>query len=310
MSLIFIILFCSDLAWATPGSRQLILDIGNDLFSGPDQTDRNLTNNITVGIFADGLPDWGYEFFENTLSKADSNFYSITLSQYIFTPDDITKEVPDPKDHPYAGWLFASGTVGARIGESLVLYGVDAGIVGPSSLAEKAQVEFHRLVGSQMPKGWKYQLKDEPGVNFRYKLVYRGYYDNKGLEKEFLYHGGGSLGNVNTHIELGAVGRVGINIPDNMNHAPSLSSERVGFYVVVKGDQRLVIRDLFLDGNTFQESASVEKRLLVASGSLGVVVSYADFEVGYSYDVSSRRFKTQEISDRRGTLYFSYQRSF
>src|SRR6185436_13255600 len=111
--------------------------------------------------FSSWLPALGFE--------VEAQKFGIALSQEIYTPEDLHATTVVLDDRPYAGWLYATGTLqrrgrmarGLPVMESLRL---DAGVIGPESLAEETQKSWHGTA----PQGWDNQLKTEPGINLRY----------------------------------------------------------------------------------------------------------------------------------------------
>ena len=88
-----------------------------------------------------------------------------------------------PGDLPYAGLLAWQGTVyawDANVSDQLSLY---LGMVGPASLAEPAQKGIHNVIGADEPKGWQYQLNNEPVVKIELQRTWTLYRnDSKRLQ--------------------------------------------------------------------------------------------------------------------------------
>ena len=109
--------------------------------------------------------------------------YSVALGQTMFTPEDLTRTDLITDDRPYAGWLF--GSLGLVLGprhqqrpgstafdrmESLQL---TLGIVGPLSGADRTQKFVHSAIDAQKPRGWRNQLRNEPGFILEYEQKWR-----------------------------------------------------------------------------------------------------------------------------------------
>src|SRR5581483_5652371 len=88
---------------------------------------------------------------------------------------------------------------------------------------------------------------------------------------------GGTLGNVFTYGEAGGMLRFGHNLAADYGPGhirPSLSgtgwfdpsrlSDKFGWYLFTGVQGRLVGRNIFLDGNTWRDSANVDKKPVVA----------------------------------------------
>jgi hypothetical protein len=68
---------------------------------------------------------------------------------------------------------------------------------------------------------------------------------------------------------------------------------------------RVVLRDIFLDGNTFTDSHSVDKEPLVADLCAGVCLVYGRFKVSYAQVVRTREFERQDEHHTFGSLTLS-----
>jgi len=154
----------------------------------------------------------------------------------------------------------------------------DLGIVGRHSYAEDCQKVVHEWIDSTDPKGWHNQLKDEPVLNIFYgrkwKLVQSGI--GSGFGYDLIPHVGCALGNVATLANAGAQVRFGWNLPDDFgtflirpgsdSNAPLDKQDprffpryhRIGIHLFVAVDGHAVLRNIFLDGNTFRYSHSLE----------------------------------------------------
>jgi len=73
-------------------------------------------------------------------------------------------------------------------------------------------------------------------------------------------------------------------------------------------DSRLVLRDIFLDGNSFKDSHSVDKKYFVADLMVGIAVYYQEFKFSYGYTFRTKEFEEQQDPYGFGsfTISFSY----
>lgn len=67
-----------------------------------------------------------------------------------------------------------------------------------------------------------------------------------------------------------------------------------------------MLRDIFLDGNTFKESHSVDKNLLTAEILTGIGLIIDRFKISYAFVYQTKKFKQQEEADIFGTITVSY----
>lgn len=301
----------------------------NDLFAG---TDRQYTSGVKFGWssadldnFSDSpyaspfLPLFNLLPFIN--EKAYQKNLLFALGQNIYTPDDTEAFDLVKGDRPYAGWLHLGvGAVwkNADVRNSLVL---NIGVVGSWSYAQEAQRLVHDARGLGHPNGWDNQLHNELGVIATYERKWRWpkHEQRVGFDWEFLPHAGVALGNVQTYANLGGELRAGLNLPDDFGTAaispaaPTSTpvdgregAERsrfdLGFYVFARADGRVVAHNIFLDGNTFGDSPSVDRKWLVADLSVGAAVNYKNTKIAYAFVYRTEEYHGQREAQIFGTV--------
>lgn len=303
------------------------VQLENDLLGG---TDRYFTHGSRIQVLtkpisriadiADRFPWFSKALaLEDTDSTLDART-SISFGQSIFTPDDISETELVEDDVPYAGWLYLGFGIAANQGmnrfDQLEL---NIGVIGPSSMAEEVQTEWHRLFGLEKPRGWKNQLHDELGIVLFYEQARR--FEIKdwilGLKWDAIPHFGGSIGNVFTLAKVGITFRFGPDLERDFGPPrirPSLPGsgffkpkKGLNWYVFTGGEARLVIRNIFLDGNTFKDSHSVDKKPLVGDIQAGVVFQYDRIRLSYTQIYRLKEFKGQKRPHNYGSLGVSYQ---
>jgi len=315
-----------DRAFADDPGYSISIQFENDFFGGG--TDRHFTHGTRIECLTrplkwitDGADKLPWFSSENALSDSDEALKGragFSVGQSIFTPEDTTAKELIPEDRPYAGWLYVGfGIVanqGSRRYDKLEL---ELGMVGPYSFAEEVQTYWHSLLGLQVPQGWDNQLDNEPGAALYYEQARR--YDRKallGLTADIVPHFGGCLGNVFTYAAAGFTVRLGSNLEDDFGPpriSPSLPGgaffrpERgFNWYVFAGLEGRAVLHNIFLDGNTFTDSHSVDKKPLVGDAQAGVVLQWNRFRISYTQIFRTKEFDGQDRGDLFGSLSFSY----
>jgi hypothetical protein len=91
------------------------------------------------------------------------------------------------------------------------------------------------------------------------------------------------VGNVYDYVNAGAMGRFGLNLPDDFGPTridPSLPGTNffeptvaISIYSFAGWDGRAIARNIFLDGNTWQSSRHVDKIPLVSDFQLGLAIA-------------------------------------
>jgi hypothetical protein len=67
-----------------------------------------------------------------------------------------------------------------------------------------------------------------------------------------------------------------------------------------------VARNIFLDGNTYTDSHSVDSNPLVADLSAGVAVNYKNTKVAYALVYRTKEFKGQDEGQTFGTVSLNW----
>ncbi len=316
---------------AEPQSGRLTIIEENDALAYPNPTDRWYTQGFELRYLSPPIGPVSGAFTAPSLldpSPIREQRFELLLGQDIFTPDNLTLSPPDPKDRPYAGWLYAgAGLYRESTDHALDHFEIDAGVIGPAALAEEVQDGFHNFlsaIGPQQyqPAGWSYQLKNEPGMVLSYEHKWRfGSPIGAGLSVDAIPEIGATAGNVYTYAEAGSLLRLGryLNVdygPARIRPAlsggswfdPSELKGPFGWYVFVGGQVRAVARDIFLDGNTFATSPSVEKYPLVGTLSTGLSLFWSDSaKVDFVLSWESKEFVGQSAPERYGGINVSFR---
>lgn len=309
---------------AEQSGAQLFLE--NDLFSAHRKSDQWYTNGFKV-IWTrptTEFPDSIRNFVDGWLDRACpgercQKSMGGVLGQDMFTPRDVEIASPQPNDRPWAGWLYA-GIAGQVTGETTQrTFELDLGVVGPWSGAQSVQTRWHRMIHTRTPRGWDNQLKTEPGIMLQYRLKRR--YANSMNTFDFIPHTGAKLGNIMTDGSVGGMLRWGQNLsgfgPDRTPTGAAPAGRGAGrtflpgvneWYVFARSEARAVLRNIFLDGNTFKDSPRVHKRPLVADVALGISVRVADnFRITYQHTRRSEESTEPGGLFGFGTLMLAYE---
>ena len=302
--------------------------IENDNFGG--NSDRYYTSGVRFSWFnanihvppvidemADAVPTFD-------LNESTSVYYS--LGHNMYTPKDITIEENQDDDRPWAAFLYGSvgmATVTFDDGEPHHVDDLEftLGVVGPEALGKPIQRAVHQYITPESPdpRGWKNQLDFEPGVmvswrrRFPFVWKYESDYFGARLEPNFSV----TLGNIYTHAGTGATIVIGSSINEDTPQRvrPAIPGTGVfgngedefhwQFFVGIDG--RVVGRNIFLDGNTFSDSHSVDKKHFVGDASVGVSFTYDDYRLSYTLNARSKEFDVQDEESIFGSVALSYR---
>jgi hypothetical protein len=289
----------------------------NDLFAG---TDRYYTNGARVAWSSGDLNRFEdsptARTFSPLLRQVDvinrrrflRNF-AIVLGQEMYTPDNTETPNLVTDDRPYAGWLYLGLGVVWKNDTTRNAALLQLGVVGPWSLAEETQRFIHQVRGFPLPQGWDNQLGNEFGavLAFEQKRRWtRGEY-GRGFAFDVQPYAGFGVGNVLIYANVGAEIRFGYNLPNDFGTdliSPAGTTptplpagrgfSNPGIHAFARVDGRAIARNIFLDGNSFEDSHSVDKRWAVAQLSAGLSINYRNTKITYAAVHRTREFRGQK----------------
>lgn len=307
----------------------------NDLFNG---TDSDYTNGVKYSAISPDLSP-----FANTrnvsrrlldiIHKLPFVAYStpdythkveFSIGQNIYTPSEIEIKELIEDDRPYAGWTYFSTAYHRKYIEAgkigfMDTVEIQVGIVGPESLAEDTQKYIHEVRDLTKPKGWDNQLKNELGLAAVFErkwLLLAPEPDQMGVSA--ICHLGASLGNVYTYLNSGLELRFGWKMSRDFGvslirpaGSTRLEMEK-GFtaYVFTAANGKAVARDIFLDGNTFTDSHSIDKNYFVADFAGGLAIGYKWVVITLTEVFRTKEFKGQEDEHSFGSIAFCFSLPF
>jgi hypothetical protein len=306
-----------------PDSGFWSFQIENDLFGSSD--DRYYTSGFQVSFATTETPPAYLQAVSEALpfyKQGEVNIYGLTLGQNMFTPEDTDRSGLVVDDRPYAGWLYLETGIAhadeMQSGQQVINgFLITLGVVGPASLAEQTQNSFHDLINADKPRGWDHQIENELGLNVRYVRKKRYLIEqNTGRQFELSRHSGIVLGNVYTYIAAGAMLRWGSQLENDIG-PPSIApgftgmppfrpNPTINWYLYAGFEGRLMGRNIFLDGNTFRDSHSVNKEALVGDLQFGFAFHVRNVRVAFSHTIRSKEFEGQTESARYGAINLTF----
>lgn len=309
----------SDLPPPEPERGILVLEYENDLFAGEDRyyTSGVRASWITPSARVPGLLRHAGEMVPFFLGQGDIRA-SWSIGQNMYTPREIDEPVPDPDQRPYAGWLYVSGGLAEETGDRLDRLQLTLGMIGPASLAEQTQKTIHEFLGSPVPQGWDHQLGNELTLMVTYERQWRSRIStaDQGPRIDLTPHWGGTLGTPFTLVNTGLTLRAGWDLPDDYGPPriqPGLPGSGLfvprsqwGWYLFAGVDARAMAWNVFLDGNTWRDSPSVDRYVFVADAQIGAVLSLGRARLAYTHVFRTPEFKNQVGQEDFGALSLSW----
>lgn len=275
--------------------------------SGVRMTYYNMETDVppVIDEMAEAVP--GFDLNETT-----GTFF--TLGQNLYSPSDITQRDPSNNDRPYAGWLYGSVGLATLTADHVDELELTLGVVGPAALGEQTQKFIHtHITDSPSPKGWSNQLDNEPGVILSWQRRWP-----RGLNGDWSLDLGNnfrinaepnvnvSLGNVYTYAGTGMMLTFGPyqntlqDTPPRVKPALSGSGyfsvpdQKWSWYMFTGVDGRVVARNIFLDGNSFDDDGpNIDKKWLVGDAVAGIAFTLYDYRLSYTANYRTKEFEGQ-----------------
>jgi lipid A 3-O-deacylase len=312
----------------------ITLRLDNDLF-GSEGQDQGYTHGLLFTAMSPNLADYRHDPCLPRIGRWLNRYFDwlhpggfeqqnmvVTFGQAIFTPsDDLATELL-PGDRPYAAALLFGIGYNARKGDDLHTTLLRFGILGPSARGKEVQETWHDWIDVETFHGWDHQLRDEPLLQLvkermrRYSI--RGAPGEARWSQDVILHWGGALGNYSTHANLGAEGRFGWKLPDDFGSTPlrpageNTAPARKGdaergwaghFFATF--DARWVLHDITLDGNSWKDSHSVEKKPFVADVGYGMAITKGRWKLAFARYFRSYEFDGQKERPSFGSITIS-----
>lgn len=310
------------------------LQVENDLFANIANTDRHYTNGVQAAVLSEEitLDGWLHDIatartpFGGSAATPVTHRIGFAIGHTIFTPDDTEAVTTLANDRPYAAWAHVTLTLQTlwEINDQSSFqdqWKFDVGIVGPAAGGEFVQNNWHKLIGADEANGWDNQLNNEIGLNVTFERAWNSPdlapSQLGGYEVDAIPYVVAALGNVQTYLGAGGIVRFGPDLPADFGptriypgvggsewFAPTTGS--IDWYLFAGLESRLVGRDIFLDGNLFSDSHSVDKRHLVSDLRLGAVVIWKRARLSFTHVYRTREYSSQPKPDQFGSMTLGF----
>jgi lipid A 3-O-deacylase len=233
----------------------------------------------------------------------------VRLGQKIFTPENLFFYRPGVVDRPYAGWLSLTWARDRFTAARTTTASLEVGVTGGPSLARQIQEELHTLLNRIPPQGWEYQLPFEVAFAASVRDTWRVPLADNGRGWTFAVepHWIVTAGTMRTSTEAGYALRVGWKAPPESD-IPGTSFDDFHLAARLGAEGEAVLRDLFLDGATWKESASIPKEPLVGRTRASVLLGWRRVDVHLGVTRSTKEFKAQDVPHLYGTLGVTVRR--
>lgn len=266
----------------------------------------------------DTLPPWiAYLAQKSYLTSEPNKNYSVTyrFAHLLQTAINARTKELVPEDAPYVGLLAWNGQLSAYDEFSSDQLSLTLGLVGPLAGGEFVQTKVHQAIASKPPKGWDNQINNELVFRLQAQRLWRVYDHSLGLGEFDLITGlNGGFGNLRSDIGAGIGLRWGSALADSFSSASAFPIQKInsvnagayGWYFFVNTSAFYVANDIFINGNTFQDSHSVSLIHQQIGISAGIVANFYQWNVVYTLFRQSDEYQGQNETSRYGSITVSY----
>lgn len=301
---------------AHAGTLSLVVE--NDSVGG---TDRNYTNGLLLSyLFEDRKgPDLAYRLADKIWGQDEDGprHFSLALGHSIYTAESRTALELRPDEHPYAAWLYLQGGLITTQKTYTDVLKLEIGVIGPAAIGEAVQNNFHDLIGVERAEGWSNQLRNEPGLSTHFDRTWHGvtYETKDGFGVRINPHAGASLGNVLIEARTGFTVSIGryldvqfpaARIKPGLSLPTKTASKKLYWNAFLGLEGRAVAHNLFLDGNSFRNGPSVDRKPFTGDVQFGMTLGTGQVSGSVTYIIRAKEFETQTSVQQFGSFTLSY----
>lgn len=316
------ILYAKDVKTITPYKRHKIILLSDNDAYFDQYSDKYYSAGQRIGYTSkefDFHSDNESKFFwlskVSLYPKNNLTSFSINLNQEIYTPENKSYDV-GYTDHPYAGGLYLSFFINQRRKYSLERIGISLGTVGEYSFAKEVQDGIHSSINKEHNKKlpWVNPVGNEFIANLYYSYTGKvPMIQSKIISMHLVPSGSLSLGNDRTYFDFNTRLLIGHNLdntfgPLKINYGvDALGSFSDDFSIYLYGGlgYRFTARNIYIQGNTWEDPFRHELEPFVYYFEGGVTISYKHFEISYGITHKSKEYKFQPKNHTYGTILIS-----
>ncbi|MDE3144623.1 MAG: lipid A deacylase LpxR family protein, partial [Bacteroidota bacterium] len=232
-------------------------------------TDRGYSSGVKLEFYftKKNKPKFPANFLMKIIDNPD-NIYGLGLTQFIYTPTDISRSDIIYGDRPYSGVTYFSYNLisSSSIKKQRLSTTISLGTIGKYSYANEAQTWFHNIINYQKPEGWNNQIATDIIIN--YFVDYERQLFKPSPNLEIIGDIQANAGTLTNNMGLGIRFRAGLFNDYFSNYErPTFRDKRVGqtdmrkfqCFFFMKTTGMAVMDDATLQGGFFTHNASPYK---------------------------------------------------
>tara|TARA_A100001037_G_scaffold306091_1_gene349159 strand:- start:10525 stop:11610 length:1086 start_codon:yes stop_codon:yes gene_type:complete len=251
--------------------------------------------------------------------------YGFSLTQLMFTPEDLLALRAPDGERPYAAWLGVDISLHVKDDRALNSISLAIGTTGKYAFGKEVQDLVHDILGYDKFQGWDSQIAGEATLNLystqRRRLTVIAPNEDTFAVDGF-YEWRLALGNYFTGASVGGLVRFGWNLPLSFSdarlsavaysHQPFTAAREdvsgLSWYGIAGFLVTGVVHDITLDGPVFSRyDSEVTSRAVVAEVYAGFGVSIGRWNLSYVHTFRTKEFKGQHDAPVFGSATIGYR---
>lgn len=261
------------------------------------------------------------------LAVSHENGFFAALTQEINTPDDLVHADPPASDLPYSAALYGSyghgwETMTGGWRDTLAIWELQFGVIGPAAGGATVQNSIHRLLGVPTAVGWQTQQPNELAANlnldFRKRFALSG--ARAGL-RDLVLRTGAQLGTLRTEFLLAGELRWGQGMEHSWGYASirqapafqavgslrsGLDAPVVAAWFFADAQVEVVVRNYATDGSNFRSTRGVPRVPVVGQVGIGYHCQFHRYAATLYTTLRTHDFEGQKSLHGVGGIKLDY----
>ncbi len=186
--------------------NRLVFETENDVLF---KSDHYYTAGLALSYTNKNLKKTPAQLFLKPKNPESISFTGFGIEQRMYTPYSITKPDSIENDRPYAAYILITNySVLINPGKNLKIFNeIGIGIMGPAAGGREVQSFVHEIIGSDIPLGWEFQLRNAFLIDYQFRIE-KGFFGDW-TAKHFIPFAKVRLGTLTDRIGVGLMTKFG-----------------------------------------------------------------------------------------------------
>jgi hypothetical protein len=316
-SLIIFFLFLGQLAIAQrtetainfdQNKNHIVIEVENDLLF---KSDHYYTAGIALSYTYKNLKKTLAQLILKSKNPNNFTFSGFGIEQRMFTPFSIIAPDAIENDRPYSAYLMATNfSVLINPEKNLAISNeIGIGVIGPLAGGKELQTFVHEIIGSALPIGWEYQIKNAFLIDYQFRIE-KGFF-TPWVARHIIPFAMARVGTLKDQINIGLMIKLG-NKNTILSTVKDISTKKDHFIWewVFEGKLQGVFYDATLQGGLFNGDELVSLHLKDTfmrqyNFRMGVNLYYKGFFLRYMVQLNSPNFSVG-ILHRYGSINIGF----